>query len=84
MAHQVGANGRTYAAVFYPSMQEIWPELYSTTNIRVVEVRDIRSFRVFFVFLIDKTLLLLLLCAWLSRVRAYIAGHETKHAADTV
>lgn len=27
-----------YAPVFYPSMQEIWPALYSTNNIRVVEV----------------------------------------------
>ena len=34
----MGANGRAYAALFYPSMQEIWPELYSTGNIRVVEV----------------------------------------------
>ncbi|CAM9475560.1 unnamed protein product [Ectocarpus fasciculatus] len=35
---QLGPNGRAYAGVFYPSMQEIWPELYSTSNIRVVEV----------------------------------------------
>ncbi|CAB1097009.1 unnamed protein product [Ectocarpus sp. CCAP 1310/34] len=35
---QLGSNGRAYAGVFYPSMQEIWPELYSTSNIRVVEV----------------------------------------------
>lgn len=35
---KVGAGGRMYAPVFYPSMQEIWPALYSTNNIRVVEV----------------------------------------------
>eukprot|EP00903_Cladosiphon_okamuranus_P011771 g11065.t1 len=35
---QVGENGLAYAGVFYPSMQEIWPELYSTSNIRMVEV----------------------------------------------
>lgn len=36
---QIGSNGRAYSGVFYPSMQEIWPELYSTSNIRAVEVR---------------------------------------------
>ena len=41
MSRQVGANGRAYSGVFYPSMQEIWPELYSTSNIRVVEVRAV-------------------------------------------
>lgn len=42
---QMGANGRAFAGVFYPSMQEIWPELYSTSNIRVVEVRVSSSSR---------------------------------------
>lgn len=36
---QVGANGRAFTTIHYPSMQEIWPALYSTNNIRVVEVR---------------------------------------------
>lgn len=40
---QTFSNGRAYAAVFYPSMQEIWPELYNTANIRVVEVRSVSS-----------------------------------------
>ncbi|CAN0275173.1 unnamed protein product, partial [Ectocarpus fasciculatus] len=35
---QVGADGRAYSRVFYPGMQEIWPELYNTLNIRLVEV----------------------------------------------
>lgn len=38
MCLQVGAGGRSYAAILYPSMQEVWPELYRTPNIRVVEV----------------------------------------------
>ncbi|CAN0001006.1 unnamed protein product, partial [Pylaiella littoralis] len=35
---EIGADGRGYALVFYPSMQEIWPELYHTAAIRMVEV----------------------------------------------
>lgn len=36
---QVGANGKSHAALFYPSMQDVWPEVYITSNIRTVEVR---------------------------------------------
>lgn len=36
---QVGANGQSHAALFFPSMQAIWPEVYSTNNVRTVEVR---------------------------------------------
>ncbi|CBJ27774.1 expressed unknown protein [Ectocarpus siliculosus] len=35
---EVGPDGRAYSRVFYPGMQEIWPELYNTSNIRLVEV----------------------------------------------
>lgn len=35
---QVGADGRVHATVLYPSMKEIWPEMYITKNVRVVEV----------------------------------------------
>ncbi|CAN0007177.1 unnamed protein product [Scytosiphon promiscuus] len=42
---QAGANGRVYGAVDYPSMKELWPEIYNTLAVRVVEVKllvDIR------------------------------------------
>lgn len=35
---QVGADGRVLAAVLYPSIRELWPEMHSTKNVRVVEV----------------------------------------------
>ncbi|CAN0312281.1 unnamed protein product, partial [Hapterophycus canaliculatus] len=35
---QAGANGRVYGAVNYPSMKELWPEVYNTEAVRLVEV----------------------------------------------
>lgn len=35
---QVGEDGRVYAAVQYPSMSELWPDVYRTKAVRVVEV----------------------------------------------
>jgi len=35
---QVGADGRAYARLFYPGLQEIWPDLYLTSNIQVIQV----------------------------------------------
>lgn len=29
-----------YSSVFYPSLQEIWPELYDMPNVQAVEVRS--------------------------------------------
>ncbi|CAN0011401.1 unnamed protein product [Scytosiphon promiscuus] len=37
-AIQIGIDGRAYSPVFYPSMQEIWPDLFATPAVRVVEV----------------------------------------------
>ncbi len=34
---QVGADGRAYTRLFYPSLQEIWPDLYRTPHIRLVQ-----------------------------------------------
>jgi len=38
-AAQVGADGRVYAELFYPSLKYVWPEMYHTPNIQVVQVR---------------------------------------------
>eukprot|EP00903_Cladosiphon_okamuranus_P017699 g16298.t1 len=35
---QVGGDGRAYSSVFYPSLQEIWPELYDMPGVQAVEV----------------------------------------------
>ncbi|CAM9662301.1 unnamed protein product [Ectocarpus sp. 12 AP-2014] len=35
---QVAADGRAYSRVFYPSLEEVWPELYYTVDVRAVEV----------------------------------------------
>ncbi|CAN0300973.1 unnamed protein product [Ascophyllum nodosum] len=35
---QQGTMNRAYATLFYPSMQEIWPEVYALPSIRTVEV----------------------------------------------
>lgn len=35
---QVGEDGRVYAAVQYPSMSELWPDIYRTKAVRVVQV----------------------------------------------
>eukprot|EP00752_Nemacystus_decipiens_P004978 g4527.t1 len=35
---QVGEDGRVYAAVQYPSMSELWPDIYRTRAVRVVQV----------------------------------------------
>ncbi|CAM9246069.1 unnamed protein product [Ectocarpus sp. 8 AP-2014] len=35
---RAGSNGRVYGAVQYPSMAELWPEVYNSTAIRVVKV----------------------------------------------
>ena len=34
----MGEDGRAYATVCYPSMGEIWPDLYRTGNVQVVQV----------------------------------------------
>ena len=39
LATQVGADGRVYAQLFYPSLRHISPELHRTPNIQVVQVR---------------------------------------------
>lgn len=41
---QIGANGESHAALFYPSMQDVWPEVYITNNVRIVEVRGVRMY----------------------------------------
>ncbi|CAB1105998.1 unnamed protein product [Ectocarpus sp. CCAP 1310/34] len=35
---RAGSNGRVYGAVQYPSMAELWPEVYNSKAIRVVKV----------------------------------------------
>lgn len=44
LCEQAGANGQSHAALFYPSMQAVWPEAYSTNNVRAVEVRTIHEY----------------------------------------
>lgn len=34
----MGEDGRVYAAVQYPSMSELWPDVYRTKAVRVVQV----------------------------------------------
>ncbi|CAM9490962.1 unnamed protein product, partial [Ectocarpus fasciculatus] len=49
-----GGNGRVYGALRYPSMNELWPEICSTSAVRVVQVDmlvDIRSQQGDFLFL---------------------------------
>ncbi|CAM9921958.1 unnamed protein product [Ectocarpus sp. 8 AP-2014] len=49
-----GGNGRVYGALRYPSMSELWPEICSTSAVRVVQVDtlvDIRSRQGDFLFL---------------------------------
>ncbi|CAN0038533.1 unnamed protein product [Ectocarpus sp. 8 AP-2014] len=51
---QAGGNGRVYGALRYPSMSELWPEICSTSAVRVVQVEtlvDIRSRQGDFLFL---------------------------------
>lgn len=40
---KIDASGHAYAAVSYPSILEIWPEVYKIPSIRVVEVRPFRG-----------------------------------------
>eukprot|EP00752_Nemacystus_decipiens_P004977 g4526.t1 len=35
---EVGADGRVYAAVQYPSLKDLWPEIYHNRGVRVVQV----------------------------------------------
>lgn len=35
---QAGQDGRVYVAVKYPSISELWPEIYNNRSIRVVQV----------------------------------------------
>eukprot|EP00903_Cladosiphon_okamuranus_P012501 g11706.t1 len=35
---QVGEDGRVYAAVQYPSMGELWPDVYRTRAVRIAQV----------------------------------------------
>lgn len=39
---QVGEDGRVYAAVQYPSMSELWPDIYRTKAVRVAQVSSTR------------------------------------------
>ena len=39
---QIGTSGTSHAALFYPSMQDVWPEVYIANNVRIVEVRGVR------------------------------------------
>ncbi|CAM9432033.1 unnamed protein product [Ectocarpus sp. 4 AP-2014] len=53
-ACSAGGNGRVYGALRYPSMSELWPEIGSTSAVRVVQVDtlvDIRSRQGDFLFL---------------------------------
>lgn len=36
---QLGPFNRAYANLFYPSMHELWPEVYGSASVRTVEVR---------------------------------------------
>lgn len=36
---QQGPFNRAYANLFYPNMQEIWPDVYGSAGVRTVEVR---------------------------------------------
>eukprot|EP00752_Nemacystus_decipiens_P003691 g3401.t1 len=43
---QAATNGRVYGVVQYPSMNELWPDVYNTTAVRAVEVNlcvEVRS-----------------------------------------
>ncbi|CAM9903454.1 unnamed protein product, partial [Hapterophycus canaliculatus] len=35
---QVGQDGRVYAAVQFPSIKNLWPEIYHNRSVRVVQV----------------------------------------------
>eukprot|EP00903_Cladosiphon_okamuranus_P012500 g11705.t1 len=35
---EVGVDGRVYAAVQYPSLKDLWPEIYNSRGVRVVQV----------------------------------------------
>lgn len=48
---QVGEDGRVYAAVQYPSMSELWPDIYRAKAVRVVQVSSTRRRRFLKVFL---------------------------------
>ncbi|CAM9268369.1 unnamed protein product [Ectocarpus sp. 12 AP-2014] len=53
-ACSAGGNGRVYGALRFPSMSELWPEICSTSAVRVVQVDtlvDIRSRQGDFLFL---------------------------------
>ena len=39
-AVQAGEDGLVYAAVQYPSLKELWPDVYFTEAVKTVQVRE--------------------------------------------